>query len=362
MSSVLLPVLAAAALLTGTLIYGHLRMADNPTKPGPTIALIQGSIDVEMQYDPTRRDRIFKQYFALSKEVAEKNKDIDLIVWPESMFVEPLFSCDTDAVRPAEFEGSDADFRARIGDFMRQVAERKSTMAWTAQMLHSPMLLGGDAVHYSADGMQLTNSVLYVAADGRYLGRYDKMHLVMFGEYVPFARRFPWLQHLTPLPTSALPGIKPVAFDVKGFRIAPNICYESVLSRVVRHQVAELIAEGREPDILVNVTNDGWFWGSSELDMHLACGVFRAVECRKPFLIAANTGFSAWINSDGRIIAQGPRRAPGTILATPVIDTARHSWYLAHGDWFAGACLAVCFGLAALGISRRKRQCIDRDG
>ena len=66
---------------------------------------------------------------------------------------------------------------------------------------------------------------------------------------------------------------------------------------MIRAQVAQLRDEVQEPDVLVNLTNDGWFWGSSELDMHLACAVFRAVECRKPFLIAANTGFSAWIDS-----------------------------------------------------------------
>ena len=87
--------------------------------------------------------------------------------------------------------------------------------------------------------------------------------------------------------------------------------------------------------MLVNLTNDGWFWGSSELDMHLACGVFRAVECRKPLLIAANTGFSAWIDGDGRIRRQGPRRDADTLLAEVRLDP-RSSWYLAHGDWPAG--------------------------
>jgi apolipoprotein N-acyltransferase len=87
--------------------------------------------------------------------------------------------------------------------------------------------------------------------------------------------------------------------------------------------------------------------------MHLVCGVFRAVECRKPFLIAANTGFSAWIDSDGRILRQGGRRATDVILAEPRIDRFRRSWYLEHGDWFSGVCLAACglFGLA--GFCRR---------
>ena len=109
----------------------------------------------------------------------------------------------------------------------------------------------------------------------------------------------------------------------------------------------------------MNLTNDGWFWGSSELDMHLACGVFRAVECRKPLLIAANTGFSAWIDGDGRILRQGPRRAADTLLAEVRLDRGR-SWYLAHGDWPAGICLAACIALGLIGASGcwpgRKRQ------
>ena len=123
---------------------------------------------------------------------------------------------------------------------------------------------------------------------------------------------------------------------------------------MIRRQVNALAAEGREPDILVNLTNDGWFWGSSELDMHLVCGVFRAVECRKPLLVAANTGFSAWIDSDGNILQQGPRRDTGIILAQPRLDR-RRSWYLAHGDWPAGVCLAACGLFAAVGLYGRMR-------
>ncbi len=90
------------------------------------------------------------------------------------------------------------------------------------------------------------------------------------------------------------------------------------------------------------------------MDMHLVCGVFRAVECRKPFLIAANTGFSAWIDADGRIVERGPRRATGTILARPSPD-ARRSWYLEHGDWPAGVCLCCCGVFAVVGLIGRRR-------
>ena len=190
--------------------------------------------------------------------------------------------------------------------------------------------------------------------EGEVVGRYDKCHLVPFGEYVPFAETFPWLHRLTPLPSSSQAGEGPRSFDVGHWRYAPNICYENTLPHLVRRQVAELRAQDREPDVLVNLTNDGWFWGSSELDLHLACAVFRAVECRKPFLIAANTGFSAWIDSDGRLLAQGRRRDTDWIVAETQIDS-RTSWYSRMGDWPAGGCLAATLVVGILGIWSRWR-------
>jgi apolipoprotein N-acyltransferase len=117
--------------------------------------------------------------------------------------------------------------------------------------------------------------------------------------------------------------------------------------------VNTLIEEGKQPKVLVNLTNDGWFWGSSELDVHLACGVFRAVECRMPLVIAANTGFSASIDGSGRILSQGPRRATATLLADARLDD-RGSWYLRHGDWFAGICLTACVLLILVDMKERR--------
>ena len=254
---------------------------------------------------------IFTEYYGLSRKAVKTNRRIDLVVWPETMFLGPLVTFEPDAARPPDFErhrrrippmaaalrpSGDVSLDGPDGPIARRAAAAGRRHGITS----------------AARAQRVFNSAAYVARDGRLLGRYDKMHLVMFGEYVPFAQYFPWLQHLTPLPVSATPGDEPAGRStLGGVRIAPNICYESVLPHVIRRQVNALAAEGKEPDILVNLTNDGWFWGSSELDMHLACGVFRAVECRKPLLIAANTGFSAWIDGDGRIREQGPRRATG---------------------------------------------------
>jgi apolipoprotein N-acyltransferase len=169
---------------------------------------------------------------------------------------------------------------------------------------------------------------------------YDKMHPVMFGEYTPLADRFPFLSRLTPLPGGLTAGREPVVVEIAGRRVAPTICYETALPAAVRSLVRRLDAAGERPDVIVNLTNDGWFWGSSELDMHLVASIFRAVEVRTPVVIAANTGFSAAIDGGGRLLARGPRRAPAPVRVTVWPDGRRSPWLVA-GSLAAGACVAV---------------------
>jgi apolipoprotein N-acyltransferase len=375
------PLLPAVAILATVLAYGYARTANNETTPGLKIALIQGSIDTTMDAKEDSRETMFSQDIELSRQAIDKFGKLDLIVWPEGAFQYPLITIDADA--------GDRDPRLHDDDLTPEKA-RDNLKSWsdhsskaiieTAGMLHSPLLIGLDSYHFTADGEQIFNSAVYVSASGDLLGRYDKMHLVMFGEYIPFAHYLTWLYKLTPLTLGTTPGTQPVFFQVRidatagsssiavkqpgatagssssavnrEIRIAPNICYESVIPHLIRWQINTLTAQGQEPDVLVNFTNDGWFWGSSELDMHLACGVFRAVEFRKPFLIAANTGFSAWIDANGRIVEQGPRRATDVILARVRIDH-RKSWYLYYGDWPSGICLAGCCVFAAAGLWKR---------
>jgi apolipoprotein N-acyltransferase len=178
------------------------------------------------------------------------------------------------------------------------------------------------------------------------VGTYDKVHRVMFGEYIPFADWFPFLYRLTPLTGGISAGAAPVVLESDGKHYSPNICYETVIPHVVRQQA--LAGAGAPPDVLVNLTNDAWYWGSSELDMHLACGVFRAVETRIPLAIAANGGLSAWIDAAGRIRAVSKRRQPEVIIAD-VVPGNHFSVYVLLGDAFAGACLAFCVVLVVVG-------------
>ena len=155
-----------------------------------------------------------------------------------------------------------------------------------------------------------------------------------------------------PIPEGLTPGERPKAFDVAGLKIAPSICFENTVPHLIRRQVAQLKSEGREPDVLATLSNDGWFWGSAELDMHLICGRFRAIELRKPAIIAANTGLSAHVDGCGRLVQCGPRRQTAVLIAQVKPD-GRASPYLQMGDLPANACLLACAGLALVGLLAR---------
>jgi apolipoprotein N-acyltransferase len=337
------PAAPLAALLAGALVYGHVRLSDHAgVRPGPQVALIQGSIDTEMKADPGQSKEVLTQYFGLSERAVRENPGLDLIVWPETMFRYPWFLFDKDYVPTDPDAPSTTEIETRSREQVGRMVRELGTSA----------LIGIETAHFRRTKLDRYNSALFVDRSGEARGRYDKVHLVMFGEYVPLADRFPWIYSLTPLAGGLSPGAGPLGVELGKVRYAANICYESTLPHLIRGQVRQLRETGEEPDVLVNLTNDGWFWGSSELDMHLACGVFRAVECRKPFLIAANTGFSAWIDADGRIVKRGPRRETGIVVADVQLDS-RSSPYVACGDWPAGFCLSGCAALAIAGLGMR---------
>ena len=339
------PLLPMAGIISAALIYGERRLDHPPGPQGPRVALIQGSIDTEMKHDPAMRERVFRQYFNLSLRAVDGKPD--LIVWPETMYRDPLILGHPDTLIPAGAPWT-------IDDLNRSVRESRRRLGELAHLLGCDLLLGIDVQDYTSHGLDRYNSAVYVSRDGHLRGRYDKSHPVMFGEYIPLADVFPWLYKLTPLAGGIRAGSTNVAFDLANTRLAASICYETVLPQVILGQIRRLAAIGQEPDILVNLTNSGWYWGSSELEMHLVCDVFRAVECRKPLLVAANTGISAWIDGDGRIIAQGPKRANDVIMADVRLDP-RISLYARFGDWFAGICLVGCLFFAAAGLASTMR-------
>ena len=361
---VLWPLFPIVILLGVTLGYGYVQLESGVELAGTSpaanddetvrVGLVQGSIDSTMKCDPKQAAQIDRHYVDLSDQAVLDHKDLDLLVWPETMYRGGLYLSDETPQVPVESGWSQEEGRERIAD---AVEVSRFRLIQLAKRFGVPVIFGTDTIEYTAEGPRFFNSSILVRPDAEkeedaLINRYDKMHRVLFGEYVPFADIFPVLQQFTPLPISITAGEGAQVYEVNGVRFSPNICYENILPHLIRRQVNELQQKNQEPDVLVNLTNDGWFWGSSELDMHLACAVFRAVECRKPMLVAANTGISAWIDASGAIRSRGPRRATDIIVA----DVRHHqgsSPYLDFGDWFAGMCLLFCVFLGCVPLASR---------
>ena len=362
--------LVAVAVPAAALAYGTWRLATVPaaTRPPLDVLLVQGSIDTELKHDPEAAGEVARQYDDLTVAglAATPDRTPDLVVWPETMWRWGLVTIASDEVLPesvvAEAVGSAVD---GLAESTRQArarealeAERLAALATFARRYGTHWLVGLDRQEIGPDapgGARNYNAALFLDAEGRPLGCYDKMVPVLFGETIPGGATFPWLYRLTPLPAGLTPGRAPVAVEIAGHGVAPTICYETALPGAVRGIVRDLAARGRRPDVLVNLTNDGWFWGSSELDMHLACGIFRAVEVRTPLVIAANTGFSAWIDGSGRLLAKGPRRATATLRAAVVPD-GRSSPWLFWGAVPTGGCVAVVVAAVAGGLVEWKAR------
>ncbi len=335
--------------LLAALGYGRWRLGTAPADPRSLdILLVQGSIDTELKHDPDAAGEVLAEYDGLTRGALAEGRRPDLIVWPETMWRWPILEIEPDhelpldvverilgspggrsAAERQEGEGieSAATRQARCRAILEQ--DRIDPLAAHARRYATTWLVGVDrqlVSNRSRDGVFHFNSALFLDSAGVPTGRYDKMFPVAFGETVPLADRFPILYKLTPLPAGLTAGTEPFVATVAGLRVAPTICYETALPGAIRAVVNRLAATGARPDVLVNLTNDGWFWGSSELDMHLASGIFRAVEVRTPLAIAANTGFSAVIDGCGRLLDRGPRRATGTIRATIHPDGRTSPW------------------------------------
>lgn len=349
---------AALVVVLVALAYGGWRLADEPERSRSlTALLVQGSIDTELKHDPDAALDVARHYDELTMQglaAWPRPGRPDVVVWPETMWRWGLVEIDPretleepivarmlgPAPQPAD-PASRRDRQARARAALEQ--ERFDALAAFGRRYATAWIVGLDKQVITpavAAGVEHFNCALFLDADGKPLACYSKMHPVMFGEYVPFADRFPALYRLTPLPAGLTAGREPVVVPIAGHDVAANICYETALPDGVRDLVRRLAATGRRPAVLVNLTNDGWFWGSSELDMHLTAAIFRAIEVRTPILIAANTGFSAAIDGSGRLLARGPRRATAT-LQVAVAPDGRDSPWLVAGTLPIAACVVV---------------------
>jgi len=173
-----------------------------------------------------------------------------------------------------------------------------------------------------------------VSPSGDWVSRYDKIHLVPFGEYVPFKSIFGFAGGLTKEVGDFSRGTSRAPLDAGGSRLGTFICYESIFPDDIR-QFANNGA-----DVLVNISNDGWYGDSGAYAQHLKQSRMRAVENQRWLLLDTNTGLTASIDPNGRIVTSAPRKLR-TALQVPYALSSTVTFYSRHGDWFAYGCAII---------------------
>jgi apolipoprotein N-acyltransferase len=250
-----------------------------------------------------------------------------LVVWPES---------------PAPFFDNNPTIRDSLSKLARDqnayvVAGTVGTFARQAQ---------------EQETGEIANRAVLITSSGEWVARYDKIHLVPFGEYVPFKSIFVFAEKLTREVGNFRPGTERTVFSAGDRRLAAFICYESVFPDEIR-QFAQ-----RGAQVFINISNDGWYgpWGAP--GQHLNMARMRAIENRRWLLRATNTGITASIDPFGRVIVQAPRDIRTSLLA-PYNFESRTTFYTSHGDWFAYACAII--SVVILFVRLRLRAVVMRN-
>jgi apolipoprotein N-acyltransferase len=181
---------------------------------------------------------------------------------------------------------------------------------------------------------ELYNSGALVSPSGDWTGRYDKVHLVPFGEYVPFPRLFSFASSLTKEVGEFSRGQSRAPLDAGGSKLGVFICYESIFPDEVRQSAAA------GAQVFVNISNDGWYGDSGAYAQHLKQARMRAVENARWLLRDTNTGVTASVDPYGRIVARLPRKIRATLVA-PYALSDETTFYTRHGDWFAFLCAII---------------------
>ena len=312
-----------AAIVVG---YGYLRLFEVPTEAGPKIrpaGIVQGNTDQLIKWNPKYREAIVKNHEGLTMVLSEEFRKGQhavppLIVWPEA--AAPLF-----------FE-EEPFWQKR----MSEIARRSEAY----------LLFGALRVDRSNSSLKFFNSAYLLGPDGSEVGRYDKIHLVPFGEYVPLGPLLFFVKKLVPVLGTTVPGEEAKVFHIPGGSFGVLICFEAIFPRVVR--------QFKTAQFLVNITNDAWYGHTAASEQHLSMVTLRAVEHRVPIVRAANTGISAIIDARGAILRRSPLFRPWHHLDSIAPRTRSLTLYAKMGDVFAFTCaLIVLFAIPA--VWRRPR-------
>ena len=222
----------------------------------------------------------------------------------------------------------------------------RQTISAIAESTHSYVLLGGIGM---TPARRPLNSAALVAPGGAWTARYDKIHLVPFGEYVPFQNLFFFVQKITKETGDFAQGTERTVFNVGSYKLGVFICYESVFPDEVR-----LFARNGA-QLFANISNDEWFGRWSAPAQHLNMVRMRAIENQRWVLRATNTGITVSIDPQGRVVSRAPRNLRTTLEAPFALESGT-TFYTRHGDWFAWGCAIISLLAFVLRMNIRQRK------
>jgi apolipoprotein N-acyltransferase len=358
--------LGVGALLLAVLGYGVFRLleTDAATSPGPTVMVVQCNFPQSntgrkgASQEDFIRFHLTETRQALEQATAS-GRPPDLVAWSETV-MPPI------GARPrALVQGT---------TLSRMLEETHAAIADLARDFGVGLVTGGgyfDALHEASPGSFVPvgnrNSAYYYDPAGALSDlRHDKIHLVPFGEYIPFRQTIPWVYRMflsfspydydhtiTPGDDDALTVFE-VPAGSRAVRFVTPICFEdtdpALLARMFRPTAAT--GGAKRADLIVNLTNDGWF-SQPQLSQHLQIARFRSIENRAPTARAVNTGVSAFVDSAGRVTKRLPTHVEGVATADVSLDR-RLTVYTRWGDAFAKACAAATALLVAWALWRRR--------
>lgn len=305
---------AAGLLLLSTLTFGMWRLAATPAEDDIAISIVQPSIEQPLKWDQRHTAQTLSIYGDLTRRVTHSRPD--LIVWPET--ASPTF--------------------------LRQDRELLRAIQDLSRTSSIPLLIGS----MDPDGEGRLRNTAFLVTERGIVGRYDKMHLVPFGEYIPLASALGFIKQWAEFVSELEPGTRPEVFIGPPAPFAAVICYEGIFPGLVRSFIT------RGARLVINLSNDAWFGRTSGPLQHLAMYPFRAVEHRVAVVRAANTGISAFISPAGQIVQSMGLFERG-VLTGHVPLRKQTTVYSRFGDWFAYVGLLVSgVGIAASVLSPRR--------
>lgn len=301
-------------LVTTTLLYGRARLhtfaSTGDTDGTIRVALLQGNIPQDLKWDEKYRKKTLNVYRDLTYKYAQNNPD--LIVWPET--AAPIF-------------------------FYRDKTHHQMLLDLSTDV-DTPLLLGVLSTTTRNREIRLLNSAFQVTPQKKVDGRYDKIHLVPYGEFVPLKKFFPFIRKIVSGIGDFESGNRRTIFRHAKAPFSVLICYEMIFANEVRR----FVRDGAR--MLVNITNDAWFGNSAAPFQHMAIAAVRAVENRVPLIRAANTGITGVVDATGQI-----RNTTMLFVRTGVVTSVQPgapglkglSFYARYGDIFAYLCAAITF-------------------